>query len=271
MKNLIYLLAVLIFLSCSESNTEEDIQDDFSKESGTFIDKRDDHEYKWVRIGEQIWMAENLAYLPQVRPGSFPVNIDDLSNPYYYINEYDGSTVDEAKETENFLKYGVLYNWAAAMDGDDRKANPNQIEGSDLNPSGVQGICPSGWHLPSRSEWVQLEEYICDIEKDNSGYPSYECNIGKYLKSVNGWTNELDESGNGLDSYGFSALPGGYRDYEGGFGGLKREGYWWSTTIDGIGFYGARAYQYVLFGSNYLSSKGTTKGGNGYSVRCIKD
>lgn len=265
---LFYTIIVILFLGCSKDKNQD--FDEFSKDSGTFIDERDGHEYKWVKIGDQIWMAENLAYLPQVRPPSFPTKIDDSFNPYYYIMEYDGSTVEEAKKTESFKKYGVLYNWAAAMDGEERITNSN-IEGSDLIPSGIQGVCPSDWHLPSKSEWQQLDEFICNIESDYSGFPYHECNIGKYLKTLSGWFIERDINGNGLDTYGFSALPGGYRDYEGDFGGLLRVGNWWSTSIDGIGIRGANAFKYSLIHGHNFSSINTTKGSNGISVRCIKD
>ena len=82
--------------------------------------------YKTVKIGNQWWMAENLAYLPSVGP----YDIQSVINPMYYVYDYLGTNVNEAKATENYRTYGVLYNWPAA-----------------------KSACPIGWHLPSDEEW----------------------------------------------------------------------------------------------------------------------
>jgi hypothetical protein len=91
--------------------------------------------YKTVKIGKQWWMAENLAYLPTVNP---PTE-GSVTNPYYYVYNYIGTNVAEAKESEIYKTFGVLYNWPAAMNA-----------------------CPKGWHLPSYAEWEQLGQYISD-------------------------------------------------------------------------------------------------------------
>ena len=115
--------------------------------SGTFIDSRDGNEYNWVQIGDQIWMAENLKYLPSV-VGS---GTGSETTPYYYVYGYNGTNVADAKATDNYATYGVLYNWTAAMDGE---------ASSTTNPSGIQGVCPAGWHLPSDAEWTELTDYL---------------------------------------------------------------------------------------------------------------
>ena len=82
--------------------------------AGTFTDSRDGNEYNWVQIGNQVWMAENLAYLPSVNmvaDGS-----EDAAGSYYYVYGYDGTNVTDAKATANYTTYGVLYNWTAAME-----------------------------------------------------------------------------------------------------------------------------------------------------------
>jgi len=101
--------------------------------NGTFNDSRDNHDYKWVRIGEQVWMAENLAYLPSMSPSSSGSD----SALYYYVHGYEGNSVSEAEATANYTTYGVLYNWEAAKTD-----------------------CPSGWHLPSDAEWTTLKDYL---------------------------------------------------------------------------------------------------------------
>ncbi|MDR2553993.1 MAG: fibrobacter succinogenes major paralogous domain-containing protein [Fibromonadaceae bacterium] len=93
--------------------------------SGTFQDSRDYKTYKWVKIGTQTWMAENLNY-------DVPSNDTDLC----YNNE-----------PANCTTYGRLYNWSTAMNND---------ASSTASPSSVRGACPSGWHLPSDAEWETL-------------------------------------------------------------------------------------------------------------------
>src|SRR4030042_875983 len=88
-----------------------------------------------------------LAYLPAVSP---PAS-ESMTDPYYYVYDYNGNSVTAAKATGNYMTYGVLYNWSAAMNG---------AASSIANPSGVQGVCPTGWHLPSDAEWTQLTDYL---------------------------------------------------------------------------------------------------------------
>lgn len=98
-----------------------------------FIDLRDGHDYRTQIIGNQTWMAENLAYLPAA---SGPLAGSE-SLPYYYVYGSDSNDVAIAKDSANYETYGVLYNWPAAMVS-----------------------CPAGWHLPSVTEWNVLFESI---------------------------------------------------------------------------------------------------------------
>ena len=111
-----------------------------------FYDIRDNTHYNVVKIGNQFWMAENLKYLPSV----VGVTTASDSIPYCYVYGYNGTSVAAAKATSNYNTYGVLYNWQAAMAGS---------SSSSANPSGVQAVCPSGWHLPSDAEWSQLTAF----------------------------------------------------------------------------------------------------------------
>ena len=130
----------IIIPGISEANKVEE-------SSGSFIDTRDGNVYNYVTIGNQVWMAENLKYLPSV------VGSDTSSEitPFYYVYDYDGVNIEDAKATSNYTAYGVLYNWSAAMAGS---------ASSVTNPSGVQGVCPIGWHLPSDAEWIVLTDYL---------------------------------------------------------------------------------------------------------------
>jgi len=110
----------------------------------------------------------------------------------------DGSKCYDNNPT-NCDKYGRLYNWETA-----KKA------------------CPSGWHLPSKSEWETLTAAVGGEETE-----------GKYLKATSGWEESYGgESGNGNDKFGFAALPGGFVSYDGGFYNANKDGIWWSASSD---------------------------------------
>jgi len=183
--------------------------------TGTLTDVRDGKIYKTVKIGDQWWMAENLAWLPAV---SSPTSGSTFEN-YYYVYGYQGNSVAEAKATANFITYGVLYNWTAAMNGS---------MSSSANPSGVQGPCPAGWHLPSQAEWIVLSDYLI---VNGYGYGGSGDDIAKSLSSKTNWNTSSIPGTPGNDptsnnSCGFSALPGGIR---GDGGGVNR----WATMVIG--------------------------------------
>lgn len=254
----------LYYVRAYASNSEGTAYGDekqFTKSSehgtGTFTDPRDGNEYQWVKIGSQTWMAKNLAYLPSVSPSLAGSDTE----PYYYVYDYEGTSVSEAKATANYTTYGVLYNWPAAMAGS---------ASSEANPSGVQGVCPTGWHLPANEEWTILTDYLT-----NHGY-CYEGNgidNGKSLAATSGWitystpgTVGNDQASN--NSTGFTALPGGNRDdYDGGFYHIGEFGIWWSATGNSSTacyrslYYRNSIMQRDPFGGHYA----------GFSVRCVRD
>jgi uncharacterized protein (TIGR02145 family) len=259
MKNIFRLLFFTLIIINSTSCNKDEFNE--STDSGTFVDSRDGKKYKWIKIGDQIWMAENLAYLPKVSP---PTEGSD-SAPYYYVYGYEGTSVSKAKSTSNYKKYGVLYNWSAVMQGE---APTNE------NPSDVKGISPQGWHIPSNAEWEQLAEFI----SDNSGpYEIWQegwTGIGIHLKSTgtiedgNGYWINAEDSVQGIDDYGFNALPGGCRVYDWEeFNGINYSGDWWSCTEN----YNNLMWERMLnFERSELFSSFANKA-YGYSVRCVKD
>ncbi|NCC88386.1 MAG: hypothetical protein EOM05_11100 [Clostridia bacterium] len=210
--------------------------------SGTFTDSRDGTVYEFVTIGTQVWMAENLKYLPSVvGPGTGSETI-----PYYYVYDYDGTNINDAKATTNYATYGVLYNWPAAMAG---------ATSSSMNPSGVQGACPSGWHLPSEPEWAQL---------------------GYFLGGENIAAGRLKETGTehwnspniaASNEFGFTAIPGGRRASNGVFDYIGSMGHYFGASEAGVSYFWARKI-YDYYGSYFgdESSKQTAS-----SVRCIKN
>ena len=164
---------------------------DSSVPDNVFTDDRDGKTYKTVVIGSQTWMAENLKY--------------ESANSYCY-----------GGDTANCTKYGRLYTWAIAMDsaGTWSENGKGCGYGETCTPtSPVRGVCPKGWHIPSKGE--------ISVLYDNVGGENV---AGKMLKSTSGWS----ESGNGTDSFGFNALPSGYKDGETGeyvYGG-SIENFW---------------------------------------------
>jgi uncharacterized protein (TIGR02145 family) len=103
------------------------LQDQYFKKD--FIDKRDSHIYKIVKIGNQTWMADNLAYIP------FICHPDSQGGIWVY--NYLGCDTAEARKTQEYKKYGCLYSYKTALDA-----------------------CPYGWHLPNDDEWKQLEIFL---------------------------------------------------------------------------------------------------------------
>ena len=238
-------------------------------EYGSYTDPRDSKVYKTVTIGEQVWMAENLAYLPSV------VGPETCSNtePYYYVNDYYGTDIAAAKATENYQTYGVLYNWPAAMAG---------AASSSSKPSGVQGICPPGWHLPSNDEWIELETFLADngYNFDGSlgdggdfGYPK----IAKSMATDSGWNYSDNTGAVGNTDYpgyrnksGFSALPAGNYIEGGGykqFGNIGVSSEWWSSTENGANVVWIRMMSYI---GPTIIADGLGKY-SGRSVRCVQD
>lgn len=202
----------------------------------TFTDDRDGLQYKYVRIGQQIWMAENLAYLPEV----FPPKEGGYDARFYYVQGYDGHSVSEAVTVENYRKYGVLYNLKA-----------------------LQTACPSGWYLPSDSDWSELEEYLgMDVsELEESGYRT-SGNVGKKIKSTSDWY----ESGNGNNSSGLNVFPGGSRNGTGEFGGIGTRATFRTGNAGGSTFNFSRGLSFDNDGTN----RGTATHNLGLSVRCLK-
>jgi len=207
-----------------------------------FTDPRDNNHYNVVKIGNQIWMAENLKYLPSVdgpETGS-------QTTPHYYVYGYNGTNVTDAKATANYNTYGVLYNWPAAMNG---------AASSTTNPSGVQGVCPDGWHVPSDAEWTELTDYLGGTS--DAGGKLKETGTTHWASPNTGATNET----------GFTALPGGGRDTDGGFDGISYGGGWWSST-EGDTY--SAWFRYLFYDSSNVYRYYNFKS-MGFSVRCLRD
>ena len=206
----------------------------------SIVDNRDGQVYKTVKIGERTWMAENLNYS------------DSATTP-----SLKGKSWCFDNDPEKCKVTGRLYTWAAAIDS---VALANDVE----NPrtcgypnackfaDDVQGICPSGWHLPSYDEWNTLVTELGNVKA-----------AGPILKSQIGWNKK-----NGVDEVGFSALPSGVWDGSGDFG--VEGAYFWSAT-DVATFQSDQVRVMAL--ENEVESAILAYAGKyfGLSVRCVKD
>jgi len=187
----------------------------------------DGYDYSSVLIGDQCWFSENCRYLPSVSPSDF--NSGSETVPYYYVYDYEGTDVAAAQATSNYETYGVLYNWPAVM---------------------AEGICPSGWHIPSDGEFTELTDFLGGEDV-----------AGDALKSTSGWAN----NGNGSNASGWTGLPGGYR-YSGGFGYFGIVGYWWSASESG-----STSWRRVLVNEYAHVQRQASGRGLGQSARCVRD
>jgi uncharacterized protein (TIGR02145 family) len=210
-----------------------------------FTDTRDNTVYSGVQIGLQCWLAKNLAYLPVVHDNSQFQTQGNNSQSGYGVYGYNGSNVATAKAQANYTTYGVLYNWFAAMNGS---------ASSNVNPSGVQGICPTGWHLPSDAEWTQLKDYLVS-------------NQGGKLKQT-GTTHWTNPNSGATNETGFTALPGGKREINGTFSSIYNVALFWPSSQET----GANAYVLDLpyFNGGLYNGAGSDKK-FGYSIRCVRN
>ena len=139
----------------------------------------DGYAYSTVQIGEQCWFSENCRYLPRVSQST------KWSSDYrvYYVYNYEGTNVKAAKSTDEYQKYGVLYNWHAVM---------------------TEGICPSGWHIPSNIEFTELSN-----------------NLGEFTSQGRAWHSSI---------YGFvDEISNGHR-YSNGFAYSSGINFWSTTS-----------------------------------------
>ncbi len=197
--------------------------------------------YNTVLVGDQCWLKENLNVGTMIN-GTVEMTNNGVIEKYCYDND-----------PANCETYGGLYQWHEMMQY--------------TTTQGVQGICPSNWHLPSDDEWKILEgtvdsQYpVGDPIWNTYGYRGYDA--GKNLKSTTGWSS----GGNGTNDFGFTTLPGGYRPSLGGFYNLANLALFWSSSeyIRPIAWYRTLSCEHgevyrEIFYKEF-----------GFSVRCLKD
>ncbi len=197
--------------------------------------------YNTIQIFSQCWFMENLNIGTMIS-GTAEMEDNNTIEKYCYANSQDSCD-----------KYGGLYQWNELM----------QYTTTD----GSQGICPEGWHIPTNNDWIILSgaadsqySYGESLWYD-AGYNGFDA--GKNLKSEIDWL----EDGNGTNSFGFIALPGGQRISNGYFDGVGLKANYWSSTDDFPEIIWYRSLSSFSDGIDRSSQSNTW----GKSVRCIRD
>lgn len=227
-------------------------QDYYSCPETPIVTDADNNVYNTVQIGNWCWMRENLRTTKYADETSIlQGGVTSTTVAYWYYPDNDSA---------NKSTYGLLYNWIAVM---------HNSFSSNTAPSGVQGICPIGWHVPSDEEWMQFENYV-------SSQNQYVCAttssyIAKSLASKTGWntttyTCAIGNNPSNNNTTVFSALPAG-NSYNGSCVNLGFLTLFWTSTD----YNGTSAYSRYFDHYNPYVSRPANNKGYAFSVRCLKD
>jgi len=212
-----------------------------------FVKDLDNNIYNTVKIGSQVWMAENLKTTKyqngDIIGTTIPATLDITSetSPKYQW-AYNG-------DERNVATYGRLYSWYAATDS--------------------RNVCPTGWHLPTDPELTTLTDYLIN---NGYGYEGSGSDIGKSVSSQFGWAayNIAGSVGNDLlsnNKSGFSGLPSGVKGTNGAFSVLGRYANWWSATE----YSATTAWFRLLIHMQNEVIEGSGSKQSGLAVRCLRD
>jgi uncharacterized protein (TIGR02145 family) len=239
-------------------------------EAGILVKDVDGNLYRTVKIGDQVWFAENLKTTKyrNETPIEYPGTDNDA-----WANNTDGAYAWFDNDVGWKASYGALYNWHAL--------------------SNASELCPTGWRIPSHDDFTELEQYVCNSLGNTDCDTKFPFNNisqgwqgtdeGDALKSCRQFNSPLggdcnttvhprwEEDANtghyGFDEFGFSALPGGYRNSEGIYIGIAQYGFFWSNSVSSSENAWYRSMHYNE-GNIY---RGDISRNTGFSVRCIKD
>lgn len=215
---------------CKEGGTYiygEEVQ---AKTSIETLKDVDNNTYNAIEIGTQVWMQENLKVI-HYRNGD---PITNVTADNAWSSTTSGAYCWYDNNPSNKDTYGALYNF--------------------YNVEDSRNLCPSGWHVPSDAEWTTLSNYLGG--DDISG--------GKLKEfGLSHWNHPNTDATN---SSGFSALPAGYREFDGAFNSLGDEGKWWSRTLNDLS---TAFFRYIYNNYSTLFNENFKKN-SGLSIRCIK-
>lgn len=205
----------------------------------SLLDFRDGQKYATIKIGTQCWMAENLNVGTMISGSANQTNNSTLEKNCYN------------NDPNNCSEYGGLYQWDEAM--------------GYSTTAGTQGICPTGWHLPTDAEWCTLTTYL-DPTVDCNIFGSSGTDAGGRMKETG--TNHWNSPNAGAtNSSGFTALGAGCRSYGGNFLGLRDYAYFWSSSESSstLGIYrGLFCFYADVYRYDYFKTYG-------FSVRCLRN
>lgn len=205
------------------------------KDGKPIISDIDGNVYGIVKIGRQMWLAENLK-TSRYRNGD---PIPNITNEEKWENLVTGACCNYGNDTKNGEIYGRLYNWYAIND--------------------YRTIAPIGWHVPTNDEWETLINYLGGNEVAG----------GKLKEAGTLHWEEPNESA--TNESGFSALPGSERNKYGIFNYLRLGGEWWSSTEYDDDDEAWAYYTHIVNRSSYMSMYGDGNKASGFSVRCVRD
>ena len=192
-----------------------------------------------ITIGKQVWSTKNLD-VSTFRNGDSIPEAKSIEEWNAYTQAEEPAWCYYENDVSNGIKYGKLYNFYAVAD--------------------KRGLSPKGFHIPTDKEWKKLADFL-----------GGEDIAGAKMKSKEGW----DENGNGTNSSGFSALPGGGRSqpenikFQVEFKGIGKNGAFWSSTIDETT--DRPVFYYLFSGNGKLNRANYWRKSKLNSVRCIKD
>ena len=203
---------------------------------GNGVTDIDGNTYSSIIINGQEWMQQNLAVTKYRNGDPIPTGLSDLT--WYYTSS--GAYAIYNNDVFNNYMYGKLYNWYAVND--------------------IRGICPAEWHVPTDAEWSAFINFL-DPSADGGNIVNI---AGSKMKSTTGWNSPNTGANN---ESGFTGLPAGYRNGNGGYNYIGEFGDWWSSTETDSNF---AWYRNLGYDRPYVSRANYGKK-DGFSVRCIKD
>jgi len=204
----------------------------------------DGNVYDTVHIGTQAWLKQNLKVTHYSNGDAIPIITSN--NQWTLLSSGARCYYDNDSATNKSI-YGGLYNWYAVNDS--------------------RNICPTGWHVPTDSEWKTLEVYLgmSQLASDATGWRG--TTEGGKLKE-SGYTHWLSPNTGASNISNFTALPGGYRSYtDGSYTVLSYNAEFWSSTQ----YDNTRAYDRELWYNNATAYRGYWSKNYGIAVRCIMD
>jgi uncharacterized protein (TIGR02145 family) len=214
---------------------------------GTTVADIDGNTYNTVLIGSQCWTKENLKVTKYNDGNAIPLNNTYTSGTVSTV--WQGLTTgaytiydNESSTGANATNYGYLYNWYAAKGI------------ATAGSTTYKNICPTGWHVPTDTEWTTLTTYL--------GGTSV---AGGKMKSTSSLWNSPNTGAN--NSSGFTALPGGARNDVGSFFSIRNDAFFWSATeFDNTNAWNSNLYNIISDVDRSLNDKSV-----GASVRCLRD